>query len=77
MEAWQEHLAMHVEEFIQHVRHKSPNTLITAVLITRFLTGLTQPIFTKIKARQLKGFAIYEEQAYQAVLEAVTPLLSR
>ncbi|WOD07885.1 RecQ family ATP-dependent DNA helicase [Marinomonas sp. GJ51-6] len=77
MEAWREHLAMHVEEFIQHVRHKSPNTLITAVLITRFLTGLTQPIFTKIKARQLKGFAIYEEQAYQAVLEAVTPLLSR
>ncbi|ETX11304.1 ATP-dependent DNA helicase RecQ [Marinomonas ushuaiensis DSM 15871] len=76
-ETWQEHLAHYVKEFAQHIQSKSPNTAITPVLITRFLTGLTQPIFTKIKARQLGGFAVYEEQPYQEVLEAVTPLLSR
>jgi ATP-dependent DNA helicase RecQ len=76
-ESWQNNLAIYVEEFIQHVHNKSPNTLITAVLITRFLTGLTQPVFTKMKARQLKGFAAYEELAYQKVLKAVSRLISR
>ncbi|MBJ7537409.1 RecQ family ATP-dependent DNA helicase [Marinomonas sp. C1424] len=74
---WQENLADYIKEFAHHVKTKSPNTAITAVLITRFLTGLTQPIFTKIKARQLRGFAHCEEQAYQSVLEVVTHILSR
>jgi ATP-dependent DNA helicase RecQ len=75
-ETGQENLTEYVKEFAQHIQSKSPNTVITPVLITRFLTGLTQPIFTKVKARQLSGFAVYEEQAYQKVLSAVTQCLS-
>lgn len=70
--AWQDGLASYVQEFAQHLGAKSPTTPITAVLITRYLTGLTQPIFTKMKARQLRGFGVYEEQRYLSVLEAVT-----
>ncbi|WP_417528013.1 RecQ family ATP-dependent DNA helicase [Marinomonas shanghaiensis] len=68
---WQKNLAQYVQECVQHIKKKSPTTPITAVLITRFLTGLTQPIFTKIKARQLSGFGVYEEQGYLSVLNAV------
>jgi ATP-dependent DNA helicase RecQ len=74
---WQDNLAGYVQEFAQHVATKSPTTPITAVLVTRFLTGLTQPIFTKVKARQLSGFGVYEEQSYLLVLEAVTQFLAR
>lgn len=74
-EEWQENLALYVKEFAQHVKIKSPKTSISAVLVTRFLTGLTQPIFTKVKARQLNGFAAYEEQAYKDVFDAVSQLI--
>lgn len=73
---WQNNLSGYVQEFAQHVASKSPATQVTAVLITRFLTGLTQPIFTKIKARQLSGFGVYEERSYLSVLEAATQLLA-
>jgi ATP-dependent DNA helicase RecQ len=73
---WQKNLAQYVQECVQHIKKKSPTTPITAVLITRFLTGLTQPIFTKIKARQLSGFGVYEEQGYLSVLNAVKQHLS-
>ncbi|SBT16894.1 ATP-dependent DNA helicase RecQ [Marinomonas gallaica] len=43
---------------------------VTPVLITRFLVGLTQPIFTKLKARQQSVFGKYEETAYQQLLSA-------
>lgn len=73
---WQKNLAQYVQECVQHIKKKSPTTPITAVLITRFLTGLTQPVFTKIKARQLSGFGVYEEQGYLSVLNAVKQHLS-
>jgi ATP-dependent DNA helicase RecQ len=73
---WQDQLTGYIKEFAQHITRKSPNTPITAVLISRFLTGLTQPIFTKVKARQLSGFGVYEERSYLSVLEAVTQLLT-
>ena len=73
---WQESLTGYIKTFAQHISTKSPNTPITNILITRFLTGLTQPIFTKVKARQLSGFGVYEERSYLSVLEAVTQLLT-
>ncbi|WP_244959630.1 RecQ family ATP-dependent DNA helicase [Marinomonas primoryensis] len=73
---WQGQLTGYIKEFAQHIASKSPNTPITAVLISHFLTGLTQPIFTKVKARQLSGFGVYEERSYLSVLEAVTQLLT-
>ncbi|MCB5162444.1 RecQ family ATP-dependent DNA helicase [Marinomonas algarum] len=72
---WQAPIADYVAELAQHLTQKSPNTVLSAVLATRFLTGLTQPIFTKIKARQLAGFGKYEEKPYLAVLEAVKDTL--
>ncbi|ETI62302.1 RecQ family ATP-dependent DNA helicase [Marinomonas profundimaris] len=74
--AWQDGLASYVQEFAHHLGAKSPTTPISAVLITRYLTGLTQPLFTKVKARQLSGFGVYEEQRYLLVLEAITQRLS-
>ncbi|MBR7889818.1 RecQ family ATP-dependent DNA helicase [Marinomonas sp. A79] len=65
-----------LQEFAQHLANKSPQAPLTAVLATRYLTGLTQPIFTKIKARQLGGFGAYEERPYESVLDAVSQLLS-
>ncbi|RBP85599.1 RecQ family ATP-dependent DNA helicase [Marinomonas rhizomae] len=75
LENWA-NLAEYVQLFSQHVVSKSPTTQITAVLITRFLTGLTQPIFTKVKARQLSGFGVYEERSYVSVQEAVSQFLA-
>ncbi len=69
-----ENIDVFVREFTQQLHLKLPNTQITPVLIARFLTGLTQPVFTKMKARQLKGFGVYEEHAYQTVLDKVTSL---
>ena len=74
VEKWN-NLAKYAQEFAQHVRNKSPGTQVTAILITRFLTGLTQPIFTKVKARQLSGFGVYEEMPYQEVLNNIIKLL--
>jgi ATP-dependent DNA helicase RecQ len=76
IEKW-DNLAEYAREFAQHIGNKSPASPITAVLITRFLTGLTQPIFTKVKARQLSGFGAYEERSYLLVLEAVTQLFHK
>lgn len=76
IEKWGD-LAGYIQELTAHIGSKSPATPVTAVLITRFLTGLTQPIFTKIKARQLSGFGVYEEQSYLAVLSVVQQCLCR
>ncbi|MGS0693386.1 RecQ family ATP-dependent DNA helicase [Shewanella sp. 0m-4] len=43
-------------------KHLSP------VLLSRFLCGLTTPIFTKIKLRQAKGFAQFEHYRFAEVL---------
>ncbi|APX93499.1 recombinase RecQ [Halomonas sp. 1513] len=40
-------------------------------LLTRFLTGLTTPLLTKLKARQLDGFAALEAWPYAEVREAL------
>lgn len=47
---------------------KLPQAQVTPVLMARFLVGLTQPIFTKLKARQQPVFGKYEEMAYEEVL---------
>lgn len=61
----------YIKPFGQAVQQKAPDIRVTATLITRFLTGLSQPIFTKIKARQLPGFGNFEQASYQAVYAQV------
>ncbi|RUM55611.1 MAG: recombinase RecQ, partial [Marinomonas sp.] len=43
---------------------KLPQNQVTPVLLARFMAGLTQPVFTKLKARQQPSFAKYEDVAY-------------
>ncbi|PKG57448.1 ATP-dependent DNA helicase RecQ [Shewanella sp. GutDb-MelDb] len=40
----------------------------SAVLLTRFLCGLTTPLFTKLKMRQVQGFAQFERYRFKEVL---------
>lgn len=65
----------YVREFAQHMRSKSPQTRLSEVLVSRFLMGLTQPVFTKVKARQLSGFGKLEDLPYQRVLQEVKRLM--
>ncbi|MBJ7552175.1 RecQ family ATP-dependent DNA helicase [Marinomonas ostreistagni] len=47
---------------------KLPQNQVTPVLLARFMAGLTQPVFTKLKARQQPSFAKYEDVAYRMLL---------
>ena len=47
---------------------KLPQSQVTPVLLARFMAGLTQPVFTKLKARQQPSFAKYEDVAYSTLL---------
>ena len=47
---------------------KLPQNQVTPVLLARFMAGLTQPVFTKLKARQQPSFAKYEDVAYSTLL---------
>lgn len=54
--------AAFVEKHLQYAGHEpSPECL------TRFLCGVTTPLFTKLKARQLAGFAALEDYPYAEV----------
>ena len=44
---------------------------VTNALLARFLCGLSVPVFTKMKARKLAGFAALEAYRYEDVLHAV------
>ena len=48
---------------------KLPQNQVTPMLLARFMAGLTQPVFTKLKARQQLGFAMYEDVAYSTLLK--------
>lgn len=49
---------------------------LTPQLATRFLCGLTQPVFTKIKAKKLQGWASCETYRYAEVEARVLEVLS-
>ncbi|MCL1137339.1 RecQ family ATP-dependent DNA helicase [Shewanella pneumatophori] len=49
----------------------------TPILLSRFLCGLTTPIFTKLKMRQVRGFAQLENYRFKDVLNWVEPNLNR
>ncbi|MDW7746419.1 ATP-dependent DNA helicase RecQ [Halomonas sp.] len=48
----------------------------TADLLTRFLCGITTPLFTPMKARKLEGFAALEGYPYAEVRQRVTEHLA-
>lgn len=44
----------------------------SATLMTRFLCGITSPLFTKMKARKISNFGALQDHPYQAVLMLVS-----
>ncbi|MDP2562398.1 ATP-dependent DNA helicase RecQ [Psychrobium sp. 1_MG-2023] len=64
---WQfSELCLPVVELLQQRKHP-----VTAVLLTRFLCGLTTPLFTKIKARSQSGFSRLEHYPFAEVRDWV------
>jgi ATP-dependent DNA helicase RecQ len=55
-----------VSEFVQHYYAKY-NQQPSAVLQTRFLCGITTPVFTKLKARSVSGFGQLAEYPYAEI----------
>ena len=56
---------------IQHWLSNQPSgTTITAALIARFAAGLTQPVFTKLKARKHPQFGKHENVSYHTLLKS-------
>lgn len=54
-------------QLYQSKLHKSPSP----ILLTRFLLGLTSPVFTKLRARKLAGFGSYNQSPYSQVLASL------
>ena len=51
--------------------------LITPSMYCRFLTGMTMPLFSRFKIRQVKGFSRFEHCRYADVLKEVNTVLCR
>lgn len=65
-----------LRSYIQELQQKLGTQSISADLSTRFLCGLTQPIFTKVKARLLSGWTKCEIHRYGDVREKCRQVLS-
>jgi len=63
--------AAFIEKHQQHAGYRPSHEC-----LTRFLCGVTTPLFTKLKARQLAGFAALEDYPYAEVREWLTALLA-
>jgi len=61
--------AAFVEKHLQYAGHAPSHEC-----LTRFLCGVTTPLLTKLKARQLAGFAALEDYPYAEVREWLTGL---
>ncbi len=73
----QAQLKANVAAFLQKLEADSPLDLADEekrTLSVRFLAGLTQPVFTKIKARQLNGFGSCELLRYRDIEAEVAQL---
>ncbi|MCZ8529074.1 RecQ family ATP-dependent DNA helicase [Alteromonas sp. PRIM-21] len=57
-----------------HLSGKFEGT-ITPSIYCRFLTGMTMPLFSRLKIRQVKGFGSFEHCRYADVLEKVNTVL--
>ena len=57
-----------------HLSGKFEGT-ITPSIYCRFLTGMTMPLFSRLKIRQVKGFGSFEHCRYADVLEEVNAVL--
>jgi len=68
-----EQLSGFLGEFIEHMNNKK-QTKLSVETLSRFLTGLMVPLFSRNKVKQLSGFASCEHIRYQEVREKVSKL---
>jgi ATP-dependent DNA helicase RecQ len=54
-------------------RHQQHTGGCRAERVTRFLCGISVPLFTKLKARAIPGFAVLEDYPYAEVREWAQP----
>ncbi|GAB3484851.1 RecQ family ATP-dependent DNA helicase [Marinomonas epiphytica] len=70
-----EQLQQDMQSFMALVANQALSLPITETLITRFLMGFSQPIFTPLKARKLAAYGKYEHESYLALRQTVSQLL--
>jgi len=63
-----------IEEFHQHVSGKVEQQL-TLRSYSHFLAGLAEPLFSRMKIRQLAGFGLCTEHRYQEIYQRVASLM--
>ena len=69
-----EKLIQVLQGLIEHMQTKGLNDL-SLETMCRFLTGLSMPLFTRNKVKQLTGFGLCDTIRYQEVRDKVTSLL--
>jgi ATP-dependent DNA helicase RecQ len=57
------------EFILKHEQHTG--SIPSTERVTRFLCGISVPLFTKLKARSIAGYAVLEEYPYGEVREWV------
>ena len=67
--------SVQLQQHILQLQEKLTGKPLCASLISRFLCGLTQPLFTKAKVKQLSGWASCEHFRYDEVRAKVSKLL--
>lgn len=65
-----------LKNYVTELQERLEMPQISADLATRFLCGLTQPVFTKAKAKQLSGWASCEPYRYGEIREICEGLLA-
>jgi ATP-dependent DNA helicase RecQ len=68
-------LAAYVQGFKRHVTQQG-QTDVSVDLCCRFLAGISVPVFTRYKVRQLPGFASCEKQRYAEIRSKVASLMA-
>ena len=56
--------------FVRYLKEKGVDN-ISAVLVTRFLVGISSPLFSRYKVKSLGGFAVAQDMRYEKVLTMV------
>ncbi len=72
-----EALAGTIAKLEDRLSETAPDLKVSAELVTRFLCGLTQPVFTKAKVRHLNGWASCEMQRYSEVKRLVAKVKNK
>lgn len=63
-----------LREFAQHISAQGED-LLSVDLCCRFLAGISVPVFTRYKVRQLSGFGCCEQQRYAQIREKVIRMM--